>query len=946
MDYGVRFDIITNGTSAAQSIQAFSDAVTKNFPKVISNLKSVNDELKKLQVNAKGLRTATSDVRALRAEINRLKSKSVTITTTNKTVNTVVNGGVSSSTASGSTTTQGGRSPRTGRVIGGHYRGIAPNNVFSPQSFLSGAGIPLLTLGGAAIFGRIIASLAGDAMKFSDTMTSVQNILKTSDTNLATFNSRFAKVSQNIQQVGIDTKFTSTQVAEAAKYLAMAGMDLETIDKSMRPIADIAAMADAPLDRIADVVTNIMAGYRIAASGMQGTADIITSIASSSNTSVLEMAEGFKFAAAHMNSANISFAESTAAMGLLANSGIKATVAGTALRAMMIRLVSPTARGAKTLDRLGVSLTRIVDGKEKMKSLHEIFSELRESGASIEDLYKIFDKVAGAASTAIFRDLETLKRLTLIAENAGGLAGYLAEQKMKTVVGLTQQITSQFEYLGQQAYMNIEPIIKVYMAELMEFLKSPAAMNLFMSIANGLASIVEGIIKVSKVIYNNWDWIKWLLGGYLIQSKVSGLFNAITGGLMSVASAGTAAGGAVKLTMGSLMSGMGAMLLNPATLIGGAVAAVGLLGIKLYDMRQEYSKAIEQLEKRIEFQTFDEFTDNLNTVSQSLTVVNEKVSEFLANSVKLAETKDSGLSGWLGAFTMWSHGITGTQKDYIASDIRSKGSESKFYTQTMESVKKQVYGDLSSDILQAERLIYGTTNTEERKKHLANIGSSISRYEYTSNAMRSITGIIPEIASGEAAQKDIEHTKEYYTSAASLLKEHREGMKNVVEKWDSGDVKNILTVLKGFGIIKDASMSAFTNTVTGQLDASRAAMAKEELLKKGFNIEDILAKFDILGIRDLLKTKPDQLETFQPRLTTDEGDEIGVALSGSRGGGSGLSGTSRMGRSGNKNIIVNITNLLNVENADLNGGDLNESFKQKIASALTDIVKDFEISYS
>ena len=56
------------------------------------------------------------------------------------------------------------------------------------------------------------------------------------------------------------------------------------------------------------------------------------------------MGEAMKFAAPMMSMAKISFNEATAAIGALANAGLKGTVAGTALRAMMTRLLNPTKR--------------------------------------------------------------------------------------------------------------------------------------------------------------------------------------------------------------------------------------------------------------------------------------------------------------------------------------------------------------------------------------------------------------------------------------------------------------------------------------------------------------------------------------------------------------------------------------------------------------------------
>lgn len=107
-------------------------------------------------------------------------------------------------------------------------------------------------------------------------------------------------MSRNIRKVGVDTKFTTTEVAGAAKYLGMAGLNIEDINNSIKPIANLAIIGDAPLDRMADIVTNIQTAYGLDSSKMPQIADVLTSITTSTNTNVLEMGEAMKFAAPMM----------------------------------------------------------------------------------------------------------------------------------------------------------------------------------------------------------------------------------------------------------------------------------------------------------------------------------------------------------------------------------------------------------------------------------------------------------------------------------------------------------------------------------------------------------------------------------------------------------------------------------------------------------------------
>lgn len=143
-------------------------------------------------------------------------------------------------------------------------------------------------------------SITKDAAEYENIMTTVRSILKATDNAITTFNQRFSDMSRNIRKVGVDTKFTTTEVAGAAKYLGMAGLNIEDINNSIKPIANLAIIGDAPLDRMADIVTNIQTAYGLDSSKMPQIADVLTSITTSTNTMYLK-GEAMKFAAPMMS---------------------------------------------------------------------------------------------------------------------------------------------------------------------------------------------------------------------------------------------------------------------------------------------------------------------------------------------------------------------------------------------------------------------------------------------------------------------------------------------------------------------------------------------------------------------------------------------------------------------------------------------------------------------
>ena len=284
-----------------------------------------------------------------------------------------------------------------------------------------------------------------DAVEYANTMESARSILHVADSDLSTFEQRFESMARNVRQVGIETKFTATEVGGAVRYLAMAGQNLQSINASIRPITNLALIGDNPLDEVADLVTNIMAGYDISPESMPVVADIISSTISRSNVNVVETAEAFKMAAGYLRMAGIDFTESSAAIGLLGNMGVKATMAGTALRAMATRLAYQPKDARDILDRLGVEFTHKVDvyGRtlEKIRPLADIFEELNAKGASLGDMHKIFGRIGGNAGMMLLQNYGQLRELTTYNRTSHGIAAQLAYVKQETTKGLWFQLT-------------------------------------------------------------------------------------------------------------------------------------------------------------------------------------------------------------------------------------------------------------------------------------------------------------------------------------------------------------------------------------------------------------------------------------------------------------------------------------------------------------------------
>ena len=89
-------------------------------------------------------------------------------------------------------------------------------------------------------------------------------------------------------------------------------------------------------------------------------------------------------------------------------------------------------------------------GKTKLKSLFDIFSQLKANDASIQDLTRLFDKIGGNAANNVFAELMKLPELIQNSVYAAGLSDRIASEKQETIKGKWDKVTSQFTETGMR----------------------------------------------------------------------------------------------------------------------------------------------------------------------------------------------------------------------------------------------------------------------------------------------------------------------------------------------------------------------------------------------------------------------------------------------------------------------------------------------------------------
>lgn len=276
--------------------------------------------------------------------------------------------------------------------------------------------------------------------------------------------SEFDALREKAIEMGAKTKFSASDSADAFKYMAMAGWDASAMMDGIAGVMDLAAASGEDLATTSDIVTDALTAFGLQASDSAHFADVLAQASSKSNTNVGLMGETFKYVAPVAGALGYSIEDTAVAIGLMANSGIKGSQAGTALRSTITRLAKPVGEAKDAVEELGISITN-ADGT--MKPLSQTMVELREKFAGLTEEQKAQyaamlagqEGMSGLLAIVNASD-EDFQKLTDEINNANGAAEDMASVMMDNTAGAVEQLKGALESAGILIGEKLTPYIR------------------------------------------------------------------------------------------------------------------------------------------------------------------------------------------------------------------------------------------------------------------------------------------------------------------------------------------------------------------------------------------------------------------------------------------------------------------------------------------------------
>ena len=361
-----------------------------------------------------------------------------------------------------------------------------------------------------------------------------------------------AHLSDKAKELGATTKFTAQEASDAMGYMAMAGWDAQEMLSGMDGVLQLAAASGEDLAMVSDIVTDNLTAFGLTAADTARFADVLAAAATNSNTNVSIMGETFKMSASIAGALGYSVEDVAIAVGLMANSGVKGSIAGTALKNTFNGLLEGVTLTGAAFGEYDYTAVK-ADGT--MKSFSDTIDELRVYFDQMSEAERVNNAMTIAGQRGYNGLLAILNAtdedyasLTNNINNCTGAAQRMAAVKLDNMNGQLTIMKSAWDGLNISLGEQFTPVMRNLYSlgtDLFDLLNSfvkehPALVKAAAAFVAVLGAVVVGLtafIAITKVVIPLMGLLTASIPGVNIIMGVAAGVAAVTAAVVGFVSA-------------------------------------------------------------------------------------------------------------------------------------------------------------------------------------------------------------------------------------------------------------------------------------------------------------------------------------------------------------------------------------------------------------------------
>lgn len=231
---------------------------------------------------------------------------------------------------------------------------------------------------------------------------------------------------KQLEKAAIDTsrntRFTPRETIEGLTELARAGLTSTEAIQAVKPTADLARVGLIDLSKSSAIVTKSLTQFALGAESAGRVADVLAKGANVSNADVSTLAQSLAKTGPVARKLGIDLEETVAALALLADNGVAASISGTGLQRILLRLRTPTDEARVALLGLGLAVADI--NPEKV-GLVGALENLNRANLKVTDSTQLVDTEFAVLLSVLTDSVGKLKETD---ESLRNIAGESAKQ--------------------------------------------------------------------------------------------------------------------------------------------------------------------------------------------------------------------------------------------------------------------------------------------------------------------------------------------------------------------------------------------------------------------------------------------------------------------------------------------------------------------------------------
>lgn len=401
----------------------------------------------------------------------------------------------------------------------------------------------------AAGFISLSAAIAGfnkvvsKSIEFSKATNEVKAFLAPSERTAENIKA----ITDEAKRVGKQLPLMNADILRGAVALEKAGFSASEVTDALEGVSKMAVVAGLSVDESAEQAADTMRSFSLTSKEVGKVMDTISVAATSSSQNFVDLKESMKFANVGMVEAGQSIEEVATLLSLMANKGLKGSIAGTSLNQAMIKLSKNVDMATGQIDGLN---TKLINQDGSFRDITDIIKDLQVEMADYTEIQRTntLQNIAGVRGARAFGVLmrtnaDDIDNLKGKVKNATGSLNEMTDIMREGIAGAAQDVGAQFDslLLTLGEFLAIEKILRL-LADSIAFLDSflsdlgnTVKNHPFMTGAfiGGISTIATAIISAlvpaitaaaGAIGALTMAALPWLAAGAVIAGLVGGIY--------------------------------------------------------------------------------------------------------------------------------------------------------------------------------------------------------------------------------------------------------------------------------------------------------------------------------------------------------------------------------------------------------------------------------------